>query len=53
MTDLTEREKQAVAWLRKEAAELANGSAYHRAQRDILLIEADAIERGEHLRGGE
>lgn len=49
MTDLTEREKQVVAWLNEQARErglkFEDGWALHWA--------ADAIERGEHLQGGE
>ena len=46
MSDLTEREKQVVAWLR-------SGILVFKDERGLVNKLADAIERGEHLRGGE
>ncbi len=45
--DLTEREKQVVAWLRKKADNAITGA--EQFYRDTIAAE---IERGEHLQGG-
>lgn len=46
---LTEREKQVVAWLRRRAGV----EHAHLLAKQAFEYAADAIERGEHLRGGE